>query len=94
MKFSFALFRKLKPAGVKKIITDANMIFAGTVFLAVVFLAMIAIDAYLFYAVRTRETAPLPPAASPAVLASQEIDEVITLIDRRAEEYQALLNAK
>ncbi|MFY9462950.1 MAG: hypothetical protein WAP52_02055 [Candidatus Sungiibacteriota bacterium] len=88
------LFKKLKPAGIKKLLTDANMIFASVLFLACVFLAMVAVDAYLFYTVRTSETAALPPPAPPAALSAKDIDEVIKLIDQREQEYQALLNSK
>lgn len=94
MKFSFALFRKLKPAGGKGIMTYENAIFAGALFLAAVFVLLVAVDAYLFYTVRSREAAALPPPVPPATLTSQEIDEVIELIDRRAQEYKALLNTK
>lgn len=70
------------------------MIFVGVLFLAIVFLALVAVDAYLFYTVRKREAAVSSPSAPAAVLTSQEIDQAIKLIDQRNQEYQALLNAK
>lgn len=74
--------------------THENIIFAGALFLAAVFILLVAVDAYLFYTVRSREAAALPPPVPPAALTPQEIDEVIKLIDRRAQEYEALVNAK
>ncbi len=94
MKFSFALFKKLKPAGIKALLTDANIICAGVLSLAVFFVVLIAIDAYLFYAVRNRESEAVPSPAPTAALAAREIDDAIKLVDQRAKEYEALLNAK
>ncbi len=94
MKFSFTLFKKLRSGGRTGLFTDANIIFGGVLFLMIVFLALVAVDAYLFYTVRGRESEILPPPAPPAAVTPQEIDEAIKLIDRRAQEYQALLNPK
>ncbi len=94
MKFSFALSKKFNPSGVKKHLTEANIIFGGALFLAMVFLALMAVDAYLFYAARGRESGAPPPSASPPAFTPQDIDEAIKLIDQRAQEYQALLEKK
>ena len=93
MKFSFGLFKKFKPEGIKKHLTDANIIFAGLLFLATIFSALVAVDGYLFYAVRKRESVALPRSVPPAALTAKDIDEAIELIDRRSKEYQALLNS-
>jgi len=94
MKFSFTLLKKLKPAGIKNVLTRANVIFTGALFLVIAFIIFIAVDAYLFFTVRTRESGTASPRASSVTLTSQDIDEAIKLIDQREQEYQALLNPK
>lgn len=94
MKSFMALGGKLNPASIKKFLTDENAIFSGFLFLTGVFAALIATDAYLFYTVRRRETARPPVPVSAGAFTSQDIDEAIKLIDRRKQEYEALMNAK
>lgn len=94
MKSLLVLSRKLNPAGIKKYLTDENVIFAGVLFLMGVFAVLIATDTYLFYTVRVREAIGEPPSASVPVLTAEDIDAAIMLIDRRAKEYEALLNPK
>lgn len=94
MKSLLTLLGKLNPAGVKKYLTDENVIFASVLFLVGVFAALIATDGYLFYTVRRREAATPPLSVPVAAFTPQDIDETIKLINRREQEYNALLNAK
>lgn len=92
MEFFFAVFKKINLGRIKTLLSDANWIVGAVVFLVIVFLALVSIDAYLFYGVRTREAQVAPLSVPLPVLSAYEIDETVKLMDRREQEYQALVN--
>lgn len=94
MKFFSRLFKKLKPAGVKNVLMDANIIFGAALLLLAVLAGLIVVDGYLFYTLRQSERATRVVAGSRAAssaLSEQEIEDTIRLLDQRSEEYQSLL---
>lgn len=95
MQFSLAKLKRfavLKRQGRGPARTD--VMFGGMIFLIGTFLLLLAVDGYLFYQVRIRERAPPAPVQDAVMLLPREIDEVIRLLDQRAQEFQALLGSE
>jgi len=65
----------------------------GLAALLVFLTGLLAVDGYLFYFVRTRADATNDIQNSSAVLSPREIDEVIEVLHRREQEFNAFLNS-
>lgn len=76
-------------------LSHEDILFWGSVFILVLFLALVLVDGYMFYqSVTLQRKVTYALEYKPKTILSQDLDEVIKLLDERQKKFEEILKTK